>query len=67
MVYDIILVLILILCVVLGVKRGAARSLSGLISSFLAYTGATFLGKWISGLIYQNILRSTIHDIVVNS
>ena len=67
MVYDIILALILILCVVIGVKRGAARSLSGLISSFLAYTGATFLGKWISGLIYQNILRSTIHDMVVNT
>lgn len=67
MVYDIIIALILILCVVIGVRRGAARSLCGLLMSFLAYTAATFLGKWISNLIYQNILRSTIHDTVVNT
>lgn len=67
MIYDIILAAIFILFLIWGVHRGAARSLSGLGITFVSYTAATFIGKWISVTFFKNILKPTIHDTVVSS
>lgn len=67
MVYDIIILALFILFIIFGIRRGAARTLAGLLMSFFAYTGATFIGKWLSVLIFQNILRPTIYDTVVTN
>lgn len=67
MIYDIILVVILGLFVFFGVRRGAAKSIVSLLLSFVAYVGATFLGKLVSVKIYQLILKPTIHDNVVKT
>ncbi len=67
MIYDIIILAIFILFIIIGVKKGAARTLASLLMSFLAYTGATFVGKWLSVTIFQNILKPTIYDTVVTN
>lgn len=67
MVYDFIILAIFILFIIIGVKKGAAKTLASLLMSFLAYTGATFVGKWLSVLIFQNILKPTIYDTVVTN
>lgn len=67
MIYDIILAVIFILFVVFGIRRGAAKTLAGLLMSFVSYTAATFLGKLLSVNIYNYILRPTIHDTVVST
>ena len=65
MVYDIILIVIFGLFIFFGVKKGAARSLAGMLTSFLAYTGATFVGKWLSVNIFNLVIRPTIYKTVV--
>lgn len=67
MVYDIILLVIFGLFIFIGVRKGLARTLAGLLMSFVAYTGATFIGKWLSVLIFQNILRPNIYHLVVDN
>ena len=67
MIYDIISAVIFVLLIVYGVRRGAARTLAGLLVTFVSYTGATFLGKLISVNIYNLVLRPTIHDTVVST
>ena len=64
MIYDIILVAIFILFIVIGVRKGAAGALAGILTAFVSYTGATFLGRLISKSIYQLIMKPTIHDTV---
>lgn len=66
MVYDIILFVIFGLFIFIGIRKGLARTLAGLLMSFVAYTGATFIGKWLSVLIFQNILKDNIHNMVVD-
>ncbi len=67
MIYDIILFVIFGLFIFFGIRRGAAKSLAGLLVSFVSYSAATFVGKLISVNIYNYILRPTIHDTVVNT
>lgn len=67
MIYDIILAAILALFIIIGVRKGAAKSLSGLLVSFVSYVGATFLGKLISVKFYQMVLQPTIYNTVVNN
>lgn len=67
MIYDFIILAIFILFIVIGVKKGAAKTLASLLMSFLAYTGATFVGKWLSVTIFQNILKPTIYNTVVSN
>ena len=52
MVYDIILFVIFGLFIFIGIRKGLARTLAGLLMSFVVYTGATFIGKWLSVLIF---------------
>lgn len=66
MVYDIILLVVFGLFIFIGVKRGLARTLAGLLMSFVAYTGATFIGKWLSTLLFQNIIKPNIYHLVVD-
>ncbi len=65
MIYDIILFVLVGLFVFVGIRRGAAKSLAGILTAFVSYTAATFLGKLISVKIYELVLRPTIHDTVV--
>lgn len=67
MIYDIIVIAVFILLIVIGIRRGAAKSLSGLLLTFVSYTGATFLGKLISVNIYKYVIQPTVHDTVVNT
>lgn len=67
MFYDIILAAIFVLMIFIGVRRGAARSLAGLLLSFASYALATFLGKLLSVNIYNWFIKPTVHNTVVNT
>ena len=67
MIYDIILVLIFLVLIIVNVYRGAARSLAGIIVSIISYLAATSLGKILSSLIYDKMLRGAVDNAVTKA
>lgn len=67
MIYDVILVGIFLLLIIINARRGAARALAGLVCSMISYLAATALGKIISTLIYDSIVRPAVDKAVVDA
>ena len=67
MIYDVILVGIFLLLIIINAHRGAAKALSGLVCSMISYLAATALGKIVSTLIYDSIVRPAVDKAVVDA
>lgn len=67
MILDIIVIGLVLLFVVIGVLKGAARMIVGLLMSFLAFLAASWLGKWIAGVIYQNHFAPAVNKAVADA
>lgn len=67
MIYDVILVGIFLLLIIINAHRGAAKALAGLVCSMISYLAATALGKIVSTLIYDSIVRPAVDKAVVDA
>ncbi len=67
MIYDILVIVIFLFAVVIGFNRGAAKSLVSLIGYAAAFLIAAFLGEFLSGLIYDSYIRTSIIESVTSS
>ena len=53
MILDLIIIILFILIVLIGVWKGAACMIIGLLMTFLSFIAASWLGKWLAGIIYR--------------
>ena len=67
MIYDIILILIFLVFIIVYAIRGASKSLARIIASVLSYLAATYLGRILSVIIYDGILKKVMINTVTNA
>lgn len=62
MVLDFLVIVLFIIFIIVGWKKGAARTLLKLVSSFASYIIAAYLGNYLAQLIYDNYISKSIID-----
>ena len=67
MILDIIVIGLFILIVFIGVRKGAARMIIGLLMTFVSFIAASWLAKWLSGVIYNAAFAGAIKSSVAES
>lgn len=60
MIFDIILILLFLLLIFLGYRRGAAKTLLGITSSFVSYLAATSAAKFLAVGIYNTFIGGNV-------
>ena len=66
MIYDLILIALFLLMIIIGSVRGAAKALAGILVSIVSFLAATYLGRMLSTVIYESLIKPAI-DSTVNS
>lgn len=67
MIYDVFTIALIITLIVVGVKRGALRTLAGLLVNFFGYMLAMSISRMIAQYVYDTFIRPTIYDSVSQS
>ncbi len=67
MILDVIIIILLIISLFVGYKLGAARVLLSLFGYVIALLVATFLGNYLSALIYDSFVSVSVIDAVTHS
>ena len=67
MIFDLIIVLVFVLIVIAGISKGAVRMILGLLSSFVSFLAASWLGKLLAGVLYNAFGAPAVENAVRDS
>ncbi len=67
MIYDIITIALIVIFLIVGIRRGAARTLVGIVANIVGYTVSVYLAKLTAAYIYSSMIENTIIQSVSDS